>query len=34
MNLNKKEGQGVDISKPNKRANKIIIGGRGREGLG
>ena len=31
MKLNKKEGQSIDASKPLKRGNKIIMGGRWRE---
>ena len=34
MKLNKKEGQIVDASIPLRRGNKIIMGGRGREGPG
>ena len=34
MKLNKKEGQSVDASIPLRRGNKIIMGGRGREGPG
>ena len=32
MKLNKEEGPRVDSSIPLRRGNKIIIGGRGREG--
>jgi len=32
--LNKNEGQSVDASIPLRRGNKIIMGGRGREGPG
>ena len=34
MKLNKKEGPSVDASIPLRRGNKIITGGRGREGPG
>jgi hypothetical protein len=34
MKLNKKEVQSVDVSILFRRENKIITGGRGREGLG
>jgi hypothetical protein len=34
MNLNKKEGQSVDASKPLRMGNKIIMGGRCREESG
>ena len=34
MKLNKKEGQSVNASMPLRRGNKIITGGRGREGPG
>jgi hypothetical protein len=32
--LNKKEGPSEDASNPPRKGNKIIMGGRGREGLG
>ena len=32
--FNKKEGQSEDVSNPLRRGKEIIIGGRGREGLG
>ena len=32
MKLNRKEGPSVDASIPLRRGNKIIMGGRGREG--
>jgi hypothetical protein len=32
LKLNKKEGPSVDASIPLRRENKIILGGRGREG--
>ena len=32
MKFNKKEGQSTEASNPLRRGNKIIIGGRGREG--
>ena len=34
LKLNKKEGPSVDASIPLRRENKIILGGRGREGSG
>ena len=34
MKLNKEEGHTMDASNPLRRRNKIIIGGRGREGPG
>jgi hypothetical protein len=34
MKLTKKEGQMVDVSIPIRRGNKIIMGGRVREGFG
>jgi hypothetical protein len=32
MMLNKKEGQSMDVLIPGRRGNKIITGGKGREG--
>ena len=34
MKLNKKEGQTLDTSNPLRRGNKIIMEGRGSQGLG